>query len=155
MIDGTPTSCHLHRCHYQPSRGDTAQRIWCRNGNNTERVVTSRPPWNRHPGSGTDSLDTRSEMTTKTTTAGSAAAYAALQDKLTDSSPKPVLEERHLTIDEVRTYVGGESKPLHAATIRDWIKTRGFSEPIKLSSNIARWKRSEVEAWIDQQPGRP
>jgi predicted DNA-binding transcriptional regulator AlpA len=93
-------------------------------------------------------------MTTKTTTAGSAAAYAAPQDKLTDSSPKPVLEERHLTIDEVRAYVGGDAKPLHATTIRDWIKNRGFPPAIHLSSNTARWKRSEIDAWIEQQRGR-
>jgi predicted DNA-binding transcriptional regulator AlpA len=92
-------------------------------------------------------------MTTKT--AGSAAAYAAVQAMPpTDSSPKLVLEERHLTIDEVCTYVGGEKKPLHPTTIREWVRTRGFPQAIPLSSNTARWRRSEVDAWIDQQRGR-
>ena len=89
-------------------------------------------------------------MTTKT--AGSTAAYAAVKAKPpADSSPKPALEERHLAIDEVCTHVGGEKKPLHPTTIRDWIKTRGFPKPIPLSSNTARWKRSEVDAWIEAQ----
>jgi predicted DNA-binding transcriptional regulator AlpA len=92
-------------------------------------------------------------MTTKT--AGSTAAYAAVQQPPTDPSPRPVLEERHLAIDEVCTYVGGDAKPLHPTTIREWIRTRGFPPPIHLSSNTARWKRSEVDAWIDAQRGRP
>jgi predicted DNA-binding transcriptional regulator AlpA len=89
-------------------------------------------------------------MTTKA--AISTAAYAAVAKPPTDTSPQ--LEERHLSIDEVCTYVGGEKKPLHPTTIRDWIKTRGFPQPIHLSSNTARWRRSEVDAWIDQQRGR-
>lgn len=92
-------------------------------------------------------------MTTKT--AGSTAAYATVQQPPTDSSDRPALEERHLSIDEVCSYVGGEKRPLHPTTIRDWIKTRGFPQAIPLSSNTARWKRSEIDSWIDAQRGRP
>ena len=89
-------------------------------------------------------------MTTKT--AGSAAAYAAVQAKPpNDSSPKPVLEERHLSIDEVCTYVGGEKKPLHPTTVRAWVRDRSFPQPIPISSNTVRWRRSEIDAWLEAQ----
>ena len=89
-------------------------------------------------------------MTTKT--AGSTAAYAAVQAKPpTDPSPRPALEERHLAIDEVCTYVGGEKRPLHPTTIRDWVRNRGFPQPIPLSSNTVRWRRSEIDAWLAAQ----
>jgi predicted DNA-binding transcriptional regulator AlpA len=87
-------------------------------------------------------------------TAGNTAAYAALQDKLADPSPSPLLEERHLSMDEVCVHVGGEKKPLHPTTVRAWIKSRGFPQAIHLSSNTARWRRSEIDAWIEQQRGR-
>jgi predicted DNA-binding transcriptional regulator AlpA len=66
------------------------------------------------------------------------------------SSATPA-EEQHMAIDEVCTYAGGKAKPLHRNTIRDWIRTRGFPEPIKLGPNTARWKRSEIDAWIEAQ----
>jgi excisionase family DNA binding protein len=60
-----------------------------------------------------------------------------------------------MTIAEVCKYLGG-AKPLHTTTIRDWVRERGFPEAIKLGPNTARWRRAEVDAWIEQQRrGRP
>jgi predicted DNA-binding transcriptional regulator AlpA len=54
-----------------------------------------------------------------------------------------------MSIGELCQYAGGAAKPLHPNTIREWVRERGFPEAIKLGPNTARWKRSEVDAWID------
>lgn len=92
----------------------------------------------------------------RTMTTGSMVVYAAMDDAGASAPfPAPVgvgtAEERYLSIDEVCTYAGGERKPLHPTTIRYWIKSRGFPQAIHLSSNTARWRRSEIDAWIEAQ----
>jgi predicted DNA-binding transcriptional regulator AlpA len=52
-----------------------------------------------------------------------------------------------MTIDEVCRYVGGARPPSHA-TIYRWMKHQGFPAQIKLSHRCARWRRSEVDAWL-------
>lgn len=37
-------------------------------------------------------------------------------------------------------------------TLRGWIETRGFPEPIQISPGRIGWRESEVDAWIDQLP---
>jgi excisionase family DNA binding protein len=62
-----------------------------------------------------------------TTTAGSTAAYAAVQEATT-----PPLREDLMTIAEVSKYLGGV-KP----TIYEWVRERGFPPP----SSSARTRR--------------
>ena len=32
-------------------------------------------------------------------------------------------------------------------TIWDWVKRRGFPEPIRFSPNCTRWKLADIEKW--------
>lgn len=48
-------------------------------------------------------------------------------------------------------FLGGTDKPLGKSTINDWTKTRNFPKPIRLSSNCALWRVSEVVAWVEAQ----
>jgi predicted DNA-binding transcriptional regulator AlpA len=55
-----------------------------------------------------------------------------------------------MTIAEVCRYLGG-AKPLHWTTIYKWCRDRGFPRPIKLGAATARWRRSEIDAWIGER----
>lgn len=37
-------------------------------------------------------------------------------------------------------------------TLRGWIKTRGFPEPVQISPGRIGWRESEVNAWLDKLP---
>jgi predicted DNA-binding transcriptional regulator AlpA len=59
----------------------------------------------------------------------------------------PTTGEPLMTIQEVATHIGG-ARPPTSTTIYRWVKLNGFPRPIKLSHRCARWRKSEVEAWL-------
>jgi predicted DNA-binding transcriptional regulator AlpA len=59
---------------------------------------------------------------------------------------QPLIGEM-MTIDELCRYVGG-ARPPSSSTIYRWMAKSGFPTPIKLSHRCARWRRSDIDAWL-------
>ena len=53
----------------------------------------------------------------------------------------------YLTLSGVCKLLGGAGK----STVRDWIKTRNFPKPIRISQKSTLYRRSDVVAWIEAQ----
>ena len=60
----------------------------------------------------------------------------------------------YLNKDSLCAYLGGPVKPLGKSTINDWMKTRNFPKPIRLSSNFALWRLADVAEWVEAQAQR-
>ncbi len=50
-----------------------------------------------------------------------------------------------INIKDVMQMVG-----IKQSTIYKYMKTKGFPKPIKLSQKCSRWKKEEVEKWIQK-----
>ena len=44
---------------------------------------------------------------------------------------------------------------VNRATIWGWVNRNGFPKPVKLSPQMTRWKRCDVEAWEKAQTKAP
>jgi predicted DNA-binding transcriptional regulator AlpA len=53
-----------------------------------------------------------------------------------------------LTAQEVCQMLGGPGSPIHAATLYRGVAVGRFPRPLRISPNVARWIRSEIEAVI-------
>jgi hypothetical protein len=57
-------------------------------------------------------------------------------------------EHEFLTIEEACRFIGGESHPIHSATLRRGVKAGRFSPPVKIGPEKQgggiRWLRSEL-----------
>lgn len=53
----------------------------------------------------------------------------------------------HIRIRETALVAGD----IAVSTVWKWIKTKNFPEPYKLAGRVTVWKRSEVEAWVEEQ----
>lgn len=54
-----------------------------------------------------------------------------------------------LTVREVARFFGGSGKPLDKSTIYRWVRENRLPQPIRISRNALRWKRSELQAILD------
>jgi predicted DNA-binding transcriptional regulator AlpA len=68
-----------------------------------------------------------------------------ITEGLEETTVPPTVEM--MTIQEVCSYVGG-ARPPTSATVYRWMRLIGFPRPIKLSHRCARWRKSEVDAWL-------
>jgi predicted DNA-binding transcriptional regulator AlpA len=53
-----------------------------------------------------------------------------------------------LTAREVCQMLGGTDRPINTATLYRGIATGRFPRPLRISPNIARWIRAEIEAVV-------
>ena len=54
--------------------------------------------------------------------------------------------EKMLRLPEVAKMVG-----IGKSTVWKWMNTRGFPKQVKLSTKVAAWKLSDIQAWIQTQ----
>lgn len=47
-------------------------------------------------------------------------------------------------------FLGGESTPIHPATLRRGVKEGRYPPPVKISARKCRWKADELAAFLDQ-----
>lgn len=58
------------------------------------------------------------------------------------------MQNNYLSDQQVADYLG-----VHRVTIWRWVRECGFPEPIRLTRGSTRWRRAEVEAWIEDRCG--
>jgi predicted DNA-binding transcriptional regulator AlpA len=59
------------------------------------------------------------------------------------------MADEFISIHEVGRMVGGD-KPLKRATVNDWVRAGKLPKPIRFSTRMSRWRRSEVEAALNK-----
>lgn len=61
------------------------------------------------------------------------------------------IPDGYLTKTGLCAFLGGVGK----STISEWVRTRGFPKPIRLSQNLIIWRKSDVNKWVDSHEESP
>lgn len=56
------------------------------------------------------------------------------------------VDDEILDVDGACRFIGGERKPIHAATLYRGVKAGIYSKPFKASPNSNRWTKSQLKA---------
>ena len=61
------------------------------------------------------------------------------------------ISQGYLNKESLCSFLGGNTKPLGKSTINDWMRTKNFPQPIRISQTLTIWRITDVIAWIEEQ----